>query len=308
MSKIFYYLILKPLSWLPLSITYYFSDLMYLLMYSLAGYRKEVVMDNISGSFPENSEEENEKIARRFYSFFCDMIFESIRLFSMPETEFNRRCKVINPAVLEPYAKAGKSIIAVGGHYANWEIAALSFPNYLGPHRVMGIYSPLKNEAMNRLISENRARSGTILTSRRAVDEYYAENNEMTVDFFVADQSPSNASYEKLHWTRFLNRTTGFLMGPERFAVRNDIPVFYMRLRQVKRGHLEAELVHCTDHPRETEPGFITEFFARTLEQEIQRAPAFWLWTHRRWKRGVPDEVPELSDERPFVTGKYERN
>lgn len=307
MSHLFYYLILKPLSWLPLSITYYFSDLMFFLLYHLVGYRKQVVLDNIKGSFPNNSQQENEAISRRFYRFFCDMIFESIRLFSMPEAELQRRCKVINPELLEPYAATGQSVISCGAHYANWEIAALAFPFFLKPHRVMGIYSPLKNETMDAMIKSNRSRTGVLMTSRRNVDEYYTNNQETTIDFFIADQSPSNANYKKLHWTRFLNRTTGFLMGPERYAVRNNLPVFYMRLRQVKRGYLEAELVHCTDTPRETKPGFITEFFARTLEEEIQRDPAFWLWTHRRWKRGVPEEVPPLSDEQPFVTGEYSR-
>jgi KDO2-lipid IV(A) lauroyltransferase len=306
MSTLFYYLILKPLSWLPLSVSYRLSDVMYLLMYRVFGYRKTVVFDNICGSFPEKSPAEQESIAKDFYRYFCDMIFESIRLFSMPEAEYLKRCVVTNPELLEPYARAGKSVIACGGHYANWEMAALAFPHLLKPHRTMGIYSPLKNEAMDELIRGNRGRSGVLLVSRRDVDTYYDENEEMTVDFYVADQSPSNASYGKLHWTRFLSRTTGFLMGPERFAVRNNLPVFYMRFRRVSRGYYEATLIPCTDAPRETEPGHITEFYARTLEKEILRAPAFWLWTHRRWKRGVPEEVPQLTDERPYVTGEYE--
>lgn len=307
MAKLFYYLILKPLSWLPLSITYYAADLMYLLMYRLTGYRKQVVMDNIVGAFPDKSTQEHEEIAQEFYRFFCDMIFESIRLFSMPASEFMRRCKVLNPEILQPYAERGQSVIAMGAHYANWEIAVLAFSLGLKPHKTMGIYSPLKNEAMDRLIKSNRSRSGTILVSRRAVDEYFAESEEMAVNVFVADQSPSNAAFNKLHWTPFLSRTTGFVMGPERYAVRNDQPVFYVRLRRVKRGHLEAELLHFTDNPRQTAAGDITEFYARTLEKEILHAPAYWLWTHRRWKRGVPDEVPALLEGKPYLAGEYER-
>lgn len=302
-----YYLVLKPLSWLPLGITYYASDLMCWLLFNLLGYRRDVVLENIAGSFPGKSPAEHEAIAKEFYAFFCDMIFESVRLFSMPLEESRRRCRIVNPELLEPYARRGQSVIAMGGHYNNWEMAALSFPSYLSPHGTMGIYSPLKNERLNELILANRSRTGVIAVSRRRVEEYYAENQQMTVDFFVADQSPSNAAYNKLHWTPFLNRTTGFLMGPERYAVRNDLPVFYMRLRRIKRGHLEAELVHFTDTPRETAPGEITEFFARTLEREIERAPAYWLWTHRRWKRGVPAEVPPLLADRDYLPGEYER-
>ena len=28
----------------------------------------------------------------------------------------------------------------------------------------------------------------------------------------------------------------------------------------------------------------LTEEYTRLLEQMIRRAPAYWLWTHKRWK------------------------
>jgi KDO2-lipid IV(A) lauroyltransferase len=29
----------------------------------------------------------------------------------------------------------------------------------------------------------------------------------------------------------------------------------------------------------------MTDEFMRLLEQDIRRAPEFWLWSHKRWKR-----------------------
>jgi KDO2-lipid IV(A) lauroyltransferase len=305
---ILYYLILKPLSLLPLSVTYYFSDFTFWIMYRVAGYRKEVVYENIRGSFPNWSEEEVRETMEKFYRFFCDSIVESIRLFSMSEEETIQRCRVTNPELLAEHAAAGRSVILLGGHYANWEIAALSFYRQLLPHITMGVYSPLKNETMDRLIMGNRRRYGTQLVSRRAVQEYFDDQPVgIQADFFVGDQSPSNAAHYKLHWTPFLNRLSGFVMGGERFCVRYDRPAYYMRLRRVSRGMQEATLVPITDHPQETEPGFITEAYVRELEREIQHAPQFWLWTHRRWKRGVPEEVPPLMKGRDYLTGEYDR-
>lgn len=227
----------------------------------------------------------------------------------MPEEETIKRCTITNPELLAPFAEAGKSVILMGAHYANWEVAALSFSSQLQPHIVMGIYSPLKNETLDQLIHGNRSRFGTRLVSRRAVADYF-ENPPpgISADFFIADQSPSNAEWRKIHWTTFLQQTTGFLMGPERYAVRFDRPVFYMRLRTLRRGHYEATIVPVTEQPRETEPGFITEAFVRELENEITRDPSYWLWTHRRWKRGVPSEVPPLNEDRPYVSGQYDRS
>ncbi len=39
-----------------------------------------------------------------------------------------------------------------------------------------------------------------------------------------------------------------------------------------------------TETPKETREGEITEMFAHKLEQTIRREPAYWLWSHKRWK------------------------
>lgn len=309
MAYLFYYLILKPLSWLPLRVTYFISDGLFVLLYRVIGYRKKVVADNIRGSFPDWGEAQVLATTADFYRHFCDMLVESIRMFSISETEVLRRCRVTNPEVLAAAAAKQQSIILLGSHYANWEVAALAFPKHLAPHITVGVYSPLKNEVMDNLVKNNRARYGTRLVSRRDVKAYYADPPPgLAADFFIGDQSPSNAAWQKVHWTHFLNRITSFVTGAERYAVRYNRPVFYMRLRRIKRGYQEATIVPVTNTPRAVEPGYITEFLARELEREIQLTPAHWLWTHRRWKRGVPDEVPPLLAKQPFLAGDYERD
>jgi KDO2-lipid IV(A) lauroyltransferase len=289
-------------------VLYGIGRLFYLLGYRVFKYRREVVYTNISGSFPDWSEEQVEAQVRKFYRYFFDSMAESIKLFSMAERETVVRCRVDNPELVAEYAAAGRSVIAMGAHYSNWEIAALSFPSQIPGMTIMGIYSPLKNEVLDNLIFANRNRTGTYLVSRRAVDEYFEEDPvRPALDFFIADQSPSNAAWNKLHWTHFLSRTTSFLMGPERYAVRYDRPVFYMSLRMEKRGHYVAKLHLVTATPKETEPGFITERFVRILEGEIQHDPTPWLWTHRRWKRGVAPEAAAALEGKDWVAGEYER-
>jgi len=308
MAYLIYYLCILPLSWLPISFLYGLGRLFYLLGYRVFKYRRAVVFANVRGSFPDWSEAQVEEQVRRFYRYFFDSLAESIKLFSMSEAEVVRRCRVENPEIVDHLVKQGRSFISYGAHYANWEMAALSFPSQFTGLTVMGIYSPLKNAVMDQLTSGNRSRTGTHLVSRRVVDEYYQEDPvRPAIDFFIADQSPSNHSWKKVHWTRFLHRTTSFLMGPERYAVRYDRPVYYMSLRLEKRGYYVAKLHPVTDTPRETKPGFITESFARMLEKEVLRDPTPWLWTHRRWKRGVAPEAEAAMEDKDWVTGEYER-
>ncbi len=308
MGYILYYCLLLPLSWLPLSFLYAIGRLFYWLGYGVFKYRYQVVYANIRRSFPDRTEEQVEQLVKKFYRYFFDSIAESIKLFSLSEKEAVARCRVENPELLAPFAAAGQSVLAYGAHYANWEFAALSFPAQFPGMTVMGIYSPLKNEVMDRLTFANRSRTGLHLVSRRKVDEYYAEDPvSPALEFFIADQSPSNHLWTKVHWTRFLKQITSFLMGPERYAVRYNRPVFYMTLRMEKRGHYVAKLHPVTTTPQETEPGFITEAFVRILEGEIERDPVPWLWTHRRWKRGVAPEAAAAMEGREWVAGEYER-
>ena len=58
MTKFFYYLLIIPLSYLPLKILYIISDLLYILVTYLIPYRKKIVKKNIDNSFPEKSTKE----------------------------------------------------------------------------------------------------------------------------------------------------------------------------------------------------------------------------------------------------------
>ncbi|MGB3799357.1 MAG: lysophospholipid acyltransferase family protein [Lewinella sp.] len=307
MAYFLYYLVFLPLSYLPWPVIYALATALEWLNWHVIGYRKSVVTDNIRRSFPAYGDGEVTQLARNYYAFFFDSVAESIKLFSMSEGAAVRRCTVVNPEIVDHLREAGRSFIAYGAHFSNWEIAALSFQPQFAGFQVMGIYSPLKNDVLDKLFRKNRGRTGTQLVSRRVVQEYYdMHDGTPTVEFFVADQSPSNVLWEKLHWTTFLDRTTAFLAGPERFAFRYDRPVYYMNLRRQGRGHYTAKLIPITDDPRATEPGFITEAFARRLEHEIRSNPATWLWSHRRWKRSVPEEVAELLRTRDHIPPEYD--
>lgn len=72
--------------------------------------------------------------------------------------------------------------------------------------------------------------------------------------------------------------------GGERIAKMMDYPVFYCELEKKGRGYCKAYFDLLTENPKQTADGEITELFARRLEQTIRREPAYWFWSHKRWK------------------------
>ena len=74
----FFYL----LSLLPMRILYIISDVIYLVVYYVIGYRKKVVMNNLEIAFPEKSNVERVKIAKAFYHNLLESFIETIKLVS----------------------------------------------------------------------------------------------------------------------------------------------------------------------------------------------------------------------------------
>ena len=83
--------ILYLVSLLPFFILYGIADILFVLIYFVAGYRKDVVMQNLRNSFPEKTEAERKRIARKFYRNLIDNWIETIKLMSISKKALNKR-------------------------------------------------------------------------------------------------------------------------------------------------------------------------------------------------------------------------
>jgi len=287
LSRLLYYIVLKPLSFLPLGALYGFSDFLNLVLYKAFKYRQKVVRDNLINSFPGKSTAEIEEIERKFYHHFCDLIVESIKLFSISEKELKKRATVLNPDVLNALFDQGKSTIISAGHYNNWEMGSAILSRFI-KHHVVGIYAPMSNPFFNDKFLKSRGRFGLEMLNKNAVKEGFEKNKHLqTTTLFATDQSPTHSKI--VHWTTFLNQPTAVLLGSERFAREYDFPVIYSYISKPKRGYYEIELKVMEPNPVSTKVGEITENHTRWLEKQIEAAPEFWLWTHKRWKRKMKE-------------------
>jgi KDO2-lipid IV(A) lauroyltransferase len=68
------------------------------------------------------------------------------------------------------------------------------------------------------------------------------------------------------------------------------------------------ELNLITDDPRSMNWGQITERQTKLLEKEILNHPEFWMWSHKRWKREIPDNLEQLKEEQHAKFNQRFRN
>ena len=283
MSRIAYYLFLKPISYVPLPLLYLIADVMYVLLIYIIPYRKEVVVSNITNSFPNKSPKEVKQITRNFYRFFADLAIETVWNFSLTEKQVRKRLKVENPEILDPYYNAGKDVIIVVGHYNSWEFLLVAF-NLMVNHRGAVIYTKLTDKFLDGVFKKFREKFGMKLLNKVEVKHAFQEGLDKPMAIlFGSDQAP--ASSKRAYWTNFLHQDTAVAIGVEKYAIKYDLPVFFGGLHRVKRGHYSMNLELLTEEPLKTKEGEISELHVRALEKLIQEKPAYWLWSHRRWKR-----------------------
>ncbi len=268
---------------IPFPIVFIVSDVCFLLLYYIAGYRKKVVMENLRNSFPEKSEADLKRIARRFYRHLCDLFIETFKNLTMSKATALRHA-YLHPeaiALFERYNNEKRSIILVLGHYGNWEWAANAF-NLKARQQLCIIYHQLSNPYFDKLMHHIRSRYGSRLyTMQHALREMINNKDKISATAFVADQTPPP---EGAYWTTFLNQDTPVFRGTEKIAQKLDLPVVYISNIKKKRGVYEMRAKVLTDYPKDTAPGEISEMHTRELETEIREHPEYWLWSHRRWK------------------------
>lgn len=286
----FIYCLAWLITLLPLRVLYMFSDLMYVLMYYMVGYRKKVVRENMKNAFPEKSEKELSRIERGFYHYFCDLIIETLYEMNMSRAEVDKRITFSNIEGLCEQYELGKSVMVMTAHYGNWEWI-INFPSFIPKDYYMNvIYRELSNKKVDKLVHELRTKYGAGLIEKKdLLRTMYRMNKAGQVGNFwmISDQTPNIHSIH--YWTRFLNQQTAVVTGTETLARKFDYPVFYAEIIRVKRGYY-----HCTFQPVELAPKSAGEFeisekYMRLVEGTIERQPEFWLWTHRRWKHTPRD-------------------
>jgi KDO2-lipid IV(A) lauroyltransferase len=279
---------------LPFRVLYLFSDFLCLLMQHVAHYRRKVIRTNLRNSFPEKSRKELRHIEHRFYHYICDYMLEEIKMLRLSPEKMCRHMEYLHKEEFLQMIEQHGSIVLLIPHYANFEwIIGMGSIMKQGDLPVQ-VYKPLHDKNLDRLFKRIRSRFGGYNVPKhsmaRSVIRLHNEGKRMAIGL-ITDQSPG--AHEANHWTTFLHQDTGFMDGGERIARMMNFPVFYCNLQRVKRGYCKVSFDLITEHPKTCAEGEITEQFARRLEETIIREPAYWFWSHRRWKLTRPNTPKE---------------
>ncbi len=275
------YAFLYLISLLPFFILYRISDFAYFLLYYVVGYRKKVVMHNLTIAFPEKSQEDRVRISKKFYKNLTDTFIESIKMISISDKSFYKRVSMDLTDTIA-LAKKGKNIQFHCGHQFGWEYGNWMVAKTM-PIPFIGIYMKINNKPLDKIFYKVRSKPGTLLV---AAHEFKNRMHQLFTEQYciglAADQNPGmpNTAF----WLNFFNRPTPFVTGPDKAAVRNNVAVVFVKLVKQRRGVYVLIPTVITEEAGTLKEGDITLLYRDFLEATIRENPDNYLWSHRRWK------------------------
>ena len=301
MENLKFYLLyysMGALSLLPWRVLYFLSDILYVVI-RLAGYRNDVILENLRYSFPEKSEDEIKKIRNKFYMHFTDLFVEVVKLQTMSKKTFVKRMTFENREYPNKIYDQDRDILVAMGHFGNWEWVGAA--NYVLKHQGGAIYKPLKSKAFDRYMYKIRSNTdGSIFPMKTVFRDLLKmkRDGRRYIIGVIADQTPAGGQIQ--HYTCFLNQRTPVHMGLEKMAVKFNDVVIYARMEKVKRGYYKVTFIPLFENAKETEEYEIIDTVMKYLEEDIRKHPEYWLWSHRRWKhvKGNRECEPEEKGEK----------
>ena len=282
------WLVARVFAMMPYWFKYYIvENLLFFLLYYCLRYRMKVVKTNLRNSFPEKSERELAAIRRRFYRTLSEIIVDTINLAYINEEKGR---KLVSIKGLEEHVRAvhGCDWIAMTAHFGCWEYNDYWGLLYEPSQMVVAVYHPLHSAVVEAFYQRLRNNKNATTVSMKESLRFYLRNREAGIDGknlvlgLIADQNPPRRPDS--HWFRFLNQDTIFFDGGEKLALRCNLPVYFVKMDRLRRGHYEMSFELIYDGKEEVAEYEITERYVRKLEKMICERPELWMWSHRRWK------------------------
>lgn len=255
------------------------------LAYYLLKERRKIAEANIKKVFGAFSEKELKSCAKKVFE---NLGINAVEILSFPflnKNEYEKRFKLkIEEKAHDALKRRG--ILALGFHYANWEIMGVI--SKLLRREIVALARPLKGyRLLDRFVTNLRSQIGlTTIPNRGTSKDVFKLIKEGKIVAILADQREKRSKCVNVEFFGEKAPTTKSIVL---IALRTGAPV--LPVYPVREGFLRYTFV--ISNPIEMEKdGILKELIYRNsrkinsfLETLIVKSPEEWFWVHRRWRR-----------------------
>jgi len=268
------------------------------LLYAIDKKHRERALANLRRSFPELTEQQRQRLARRsvqqMVMLFVEVLFTT-RLIRLDT--WTRYVELANfHDVVDMLVRRERGLILLTGHYGNWEVlgyvlATLGF-------ETTSIARPLDNRYVSKFLFDVREKTGQrIIAKHGATPEITATLDDRGAVGFIADQNAGTKGV----FVDFFGRKASTYKSIGLLAMEYEVPVVIGYARRVGDRFCfrigAQDIIYPDDWRVRDDPlRYITQRYTKALEDVVRVDPGQYWWVHRRWKTRPKGEPAEAYD------------
>lgn len=279
--------LLRALAWLPLPVIYALGAAAGGLAYALHGPRRRITHRNLRACFPRQTDAQIRRLARAHFRCLVIAVLAGGIAWWGSRARLRRLTRFRNREIYDNARARGANIIVLAPHFAGLEHGGLRL-SMAAP--MVSMYQRHKNPLLDALIHRRRARFGAIQYDRRRAPKTMLKLIRGGRPFYyLPDQDPGrNAAV----FAPFFGVPAATFSALGRLARLTDAVVIPCATRLLPRGRGFEVMFGAppANYPSGDELADATAM-NRAIEDLIARAPAQYLWSHRRFKTRPPGEA-----------------
>lgn len=276
----FLYALASVLIRLPLSWRLKLGDLFGDFFYYKAGYRQQVVLENLQRAFPEMSEEARQQMSRRHFRHLGRTIVEYLWAPAMNKAYIDKHCVVHG---LEHYEEAranGQGALILASHMGGIDMGIVISAELGYPMALIGKRTRI--QWVTRMLFGIREIHGVrALPEEKVAMEVFRCLKRKEFVIFVQDQFMGPPQGVK---TTFFGHVTGTTPGLAVFAEKTRVPILSAWTYRDDEGRLHLVISKVPYTPG-LSPQEQTQLFNDEIERTVRLYPEQWFWVHQRWKK-----------------------
>ncbi|MEZ5938102.1 MAG: lysophospholipid acyltransferase family protein [Hyphomonadaceae bacterium] len=254
------------------------------LLGPLAGSSHRTATRNLQLAFPHWTEQQIKACALATWENFGRIAGELPHLAEMREDGPDPRIVVTGDEHLRPFLTAGKPVVYISGHLANWEVMITTVIHRAPDSEIT--YRSVNNPHIDRCIAENRLSTGVRKLAAKGIgtrDLMRALSTGRSIAL-MNDQKFNQGIPVPLFGYNAMTAP-----GPTRLALKYGAPIFLFACRRTGPGRYAVDIhpPHWpdTELPLDEAVEKSVRFINAWMEDRIREAPEQWFWQHNRWPK-----------------------
>ena len=264
---------------------------------------KRLVERNLRIAFgDEKSRSERVALGAESFARLAGNVAAGMHLSRLPVEEIVRFVECEGLEHVRGQIAQGRGMIMVIGHMGNWELLSRVFPAVLGC-KCGTIFQKLSNPWMDAAVRRERSKEGLLLFERK--EGFHAALSLLREGGAVGVLADQHAGDPGL-WCSFFGKLASTSPLPAMMSARTGAVLMACGMETLPGGRWRL-VIGAPFGGDDSGLEVMTLAANESIEGQIRRSPADWLWAHNRWKTPYPDFLLANSKRGCFGSGLTQR-